>query len=267
MTKSAVEWLAARELADSRSRSTMLAKAFADAVRPDDLIVDLGSGTGTNIRYLERYLSSKQKWLAIDNDSVLLEQASVRLPRDRVTFATRNLASDLQSVPSGPGVAITASAFLDITSKEWLVQLAHHCCDSPLLIAMSAASQPIWHPIDEFDEPIRLQLDTHQRADHGFGPSLGIDAVQFLAQQLRDQGCHVTLRPGNWTLDSSDDALISLMINGVMRRVQVGPNALDAHGWQQRRQDQLQSGELRLVLKHMDLLSLPSPVSGDEYVS
>ena len=86
--------------------------------------------------------------------------------------------------------------------------------------------------------------------------------MQFLAQQLRDQGCHVMLRQSNWTLDSSDDALISLMISGVTRRVQAGPNALDAQGWQQRRQVQLQSGELRLVVKHLDLLSFPNRLSG-----
>ncbi len=257
MTKSTNDWLTVREIADSRFRSKELATAFAEVICPDDLVVDLGCGTGANIRYLDHYLSRMQNWLAIDNDSDLLDQASARRPRDRVTFKVLDVAIDLQRVPFGPGVAITASAFLDITSRDWLVQLAHYCRDTPLLIAMSAASQPVWHPTDEFDEPIRSRLETHQRANHGFGPSMGTDAVQFLAEQLRKQGCHVKLRQSNWKLDSSDDALISLMISGVTRRVQSVPNAIDAQGWQRIRQDQLLSGELRLVVQHLDLLSFP----------
>jgi hypothetical protein len=64
MTKSSDDWLTVRELADSRSRSTTLATAFAEVISPDDLAVDLGCGTGANIRYLAHYLSLKQNWLA-----------------------------------------------------------------------------------------------------------------------------------------------------------------------------------------------------------
>ena len=56
------------------------------------------------------------------------------------------------------------------------------------------------------------------------------------------------------------------MISGVKRRVEAGPNALDAHGWQQLRQEQLQSAELRVVVKHLDLLSFPNRLFGHGYL-
>jgi tRNA G46 methylase TrmB len=52
MTGSTTDWLAARETVDARSRSKELAKAFASVVGRDAIVVDLGCGTGSNIRYL-----------------------------------------------------------------------------------------------------------------------------------------------------------------------------------------------------------------------
>ena len=72
-----------------------LALAFASVVVPDDLVVDLGCGTGANFRYLDHYLAPNQKWLGIDNDGEVLGQAAVRLPHTRVTFEKLNLATDV----------------------------------------------------------------------------------------------------------------------------------------------------------------------------
>lgn len=257
MSEAATGWLAAREAADARSRSKELAKAFAAVVGPDDLVVDLGCGTGANFRYLDSYLASNQTWLGIDCDEEVLSQAASRVPTGRVSFKSMNLATDLQSVPFGKGVAVTASAFLDMTAKHWLTQLANHCCDTSMLIAMSAASQPEWQPVDDLDEPIRSRIESHQRSDHGFGPSLGADAAQCLAEQLRVHGCQVTLCQSNWTLGPADHSLIAMMIDGVARRVASVHDSIDAQEWARLRRNQLQRDELRLVVKHVDLLSIP----------
>ncbi len=257
MSETATDWLAARETADVRSRSKELAKAFALRVGPDDLVVDLGCGAGANFRYLDRYLASNQKWLGIDCDDEALSQAAARVPTARVTFERMNLATDLQRVPFGQSFAVIASAFLDIASRHWLTQLANHCRDNPLLIAMSVASQPEWHPVDDLDEPIRSRIESHQRSDHGFGLSLGADAAPYLAEQLRAHGCQVTLCQSDWILGPADHSLIAMMISGVARRVASVHDSIDAQEWARLRRNQLQRDELRLVVKHVDLLSIP----------
>ncbi len=53
--------------------------------------VDLGTGTGSNIRYLASRLGGEQRWVAVDNDPTLIERqnfqcdvvTSTRRPRDR----------------------------------------------------------------------------------------------------------------------------------------------------------------------------------------
>jgi Methyltransferase domain len=257
VSKTGTDWLAAREAADARSRSDELATAFARVLGPDDLVVDLGCGTGANWRYLDPFLVSSQKWLGIDQDSEMLNQMMARLPRGRFKFEKMNIVTDLRRVPAGNGVAVTASTFLDITSEDWLTQLADHCHDSPLLVAMSAAGQPEWDPVDELDEPIRSRIESHQRSDHGFGLSLGPDAAQCLSEQLRAVGCQVTLRQSDWKLGPQDYLLIEMMIGGVARRVENSNDRLDVRGWANLRRSQLQQNELSLVVKHLDLLSIP----------
>src|SRR5262245_20243836 len=70
-------WLALREAADSRSRSTGAMDALVASLPPDRPIrcVDLGSGTGSNIRYLAPRLPQPQLWTAIDREPSLLQQA------------------------------------------------------------------------------------------------------------------------------------------------------------------------------------------------
>jgi SAM-dependent methyltransferase len=257
VSKTGTDWLAAREAADARSRSDELATAFSRVLDPDDLVVDLGCGTGANLRYLDPFLLTSQKRFGIDQDSEMLSQAMARLPSSRFKFEKMNLVTDLRRVPAGNGVAVAASAFLDMTSEDWLTQFADHCHDSPLLVAMSVAGQPEWDPVDDLDEPIRSRIESHQRSDHGFGPSLGPDATMYLADQLRADGCQVTLRQSDWKLGPQDYSLIEMMIGGVARRVESSNDPLDARGWANRRRSQLQQNELSLVVKHLDLLSIP----------
>src|SRR5438874_8082377 len=61
-------WLALREAADHAARSDRLARAAAGAIRGRTpvRIVDLGCGTGSNLRYLAPRLPPPQRWLLVD---------------------------------------------------------------------------------------------------------------------------------------------------------------------------------------------------------
>lgn len=260
MNDALLQWLAVRERTDARFRSKELAQAFASVIRAEDHIVDLGCGTMANMRYLDPFLGLNQKWIGIDKDSCMLGRAKEWIQEDRVRFQMLDLATELVRLPAGQGYAFTGSAFLDLTSKEWLDRFAAHSKKTPLLIAMSTAGQPMWTPVDTLDEPIRQRIELHQRSDHGFGPSLGADAACYLAEQLQSQGCDVILRETNWELDSrnpQDHEMISMMIEGVKRRVQSVQDPVDAQVWADRRRLELLKAELRLTVRHLDLLSIP----------
>src|SRR5262249_47533294 len=68
------EWLALRGPADHRARSAHLARTIGSRLLglPAVRVVDLASGTGSNLRYLSRLLPPVQHWRIVDRDPDLL---------------------------------------------------------------------------------------------------------------------------------------------------------------------------------------------------
>src|SRR5262245_36932710 len=75
------EWLAYREPADWASRSVLLVDRVMQAIRSTETlrVLDLCTGTGSNLRYLIGRLPARQKWLVVDRDARLLEEVPSRL--------------------------------------------------------------------------------------------------------------------------------------------------------------------------------------------
>lgn len=250
-------WLSIREPMDRRFRSAGLAQNFMGHASESQLIVDLGCGTGTNCRYLSRDRGAEIPWLCIDVDGELLETAAGRFASELVRFERADLATDLSVIPNRCDVSITASAFLDITSEDWLGRFANRAARSPLLISMTASGSPIWDPIDDLDEAIGLCLENHRQSDHGFGPAAGSFASQFLANELSSRDCNVSLETSDWRLGNEDTELLSILVDGVCRRASAVLPSEQVERWAKMRRQQNQNGVLKLTLPHLDLLSLP----------
>ena len=70
-------WLALREPVDDRSRAADLMAPLAEwwGGRSSRRVLDLGSGTGSNLRYLAPRLPGEQEWTLVDRDAALLDRA------------------------------------------------------------------------------------------------------------------------------------------------------------------------------------------------
>ena len=251
------EWLSIRETMDGRFRSSRLAHKFIEHANKTRLIIDLGCGTGTNYRYLTRNDGSDTPWLCVDSDGDVLEIAAGELAGKPVRFELGDLAADISLIPISEDVAITASAFFDLTSEDWIVRFANLVAGSPLLISMTASGASAWDPIDDMDEAIEICLQTHRKADHCFGPAAGLSAARLLAEQLIARNCSVSLEASDWSVDHQDREVMATLIDGVRRRAlsQLPHNQVER--WAATRRQQNQAGVLKLTLPHLDLLSLP----------
>jgi hypothetical protein len=248
-------WLALREPADHAARSRLLAARFAAAQGPEPYVVDLGAGSGSNLRYLAPLLPPAQRWLLVDHDPALLAVAAAR--RGTVGNVARqdmDLARELPDVPGRTGV--TAAALLDLTSAAWLDDLARWCGDAPVLMALSVDGRLAWQPEDPDDDAIRERFFAHQRADKGFGPALGPAAATHLARRL--EGRQVFLEPSDWRLGPPEAPLLGATLDGVVVAVAELAGARACERWAALRRRQLAMGELRLTVGHVDLLALPA---------
>jgi hypothetical protein len=257
------DWLTLREKVDRCARSEQLACEFAKLVQKGGAILDLGCGTGANYRYLQPILPVDMSWHCFDCDATVLAKAGKMITDPSVRLERLDLAHDFPTVPiefkNDPGgPAITMSAFLDLTSLEWMKRFVAHFRRSIVYVAMTPSASIQWIPRLEADDAINQVLIRHQRKDHGFGPALGLTASQKLAGLLQNAGHRVTTVPTNWQLDHQRFAMLSTMITGIARRVRLSNAKIDIDAWQRVREQQLEDHQLTLTVPHLDLLAVPS---------
>lgn len=273
-------WLALREPYDHAGRSAELADRFAAAIGATPRLLDLGCGTGSNLRYLAARIAGPQHWRCVDHDPALLNAARLALrdwARDRgwasdrygegivlarpageivINFALGDLARN--GLPENAGIAgLTGSALLDLTSATWLDAFAAGYRGKPLLMALSFDGRLVVEPAAPEDGEICRRFVAHQRTDKGFGPALGPDAAAHLAERLAARGCAVRLDAADWRLGAADGALLHAQIEGMIEALrEVAPDRC-LERWAALRRQQLRAGDLRLTVGHLDLLVLP----------
>ncbi len=88
------DWLALREPVDHRSRAAAVVPLLRQAWRAVgwSQVLDLGCGTGSNVRYLAPKLVGPQEWTVLDHDLELLSRVTVPDAVQRVTRVHGELA-------------------------------------------------------------------------------------------------------------------------------------------------------------------------------
>ncbi len=280
------DWLALREPHDALARSTGLVsrlRGTLDEARPLT-VLDLGSGTGANLRWLAPRLGGRQDWRLVERDGGLLEQARLSLRdwgaghgfrvRDegRLQLDAKHISLSVELVRAdlSPGLTedwlhgndlVTASALLDLVSADWCATLARAAAShrSAVLIALSVDGRIEWAPDDTQDEAAFNAINAHQRTDKGFGPALGAEAPDVLATALRKDGYTVETARADWRLGVGDTAIQHALLADWTRAAQaIRPDlAPTLRGWRDRRTSWIESGASRLTVGHTDLLALP----------
>ena len=266
MTGFSLEWLALRETADARARARrlearMLAK-FAD--RSHLRIVDLGAGSGSNLRHLAPVLPQQQDWLLVDHAPDLMAEAQ-RSARSlsHVTARTQacDLASGLAELDLREVDLVTASALMDLVSAAWFDRLVQTCNKSAtvLLFVLNYDGRLAFMPRDDADRTINTAFNRHQIGDKGFGPALGPNATDYMTQQLTERNFEVLTESSDWRLSPDDRALQDPLLRGQAAAAsEIQPAfAAGADAWLARRLGRLDDGENEILVGHQDLLALP----------
>ncbi|MDI4663389.1 SAM-dependent methyltransferase [Xanthobacter autotrophicus] len=272
------DWLALREPADHRSRNMALEGELARSLEDveEQRIVDLGAGSGSNLRALAPRLGPRQRWVLMDHDGALAQAARARLKtfadtwreagdmlvltlgarEIRVEFAIADLARDPAAPRAFAPHLVTASAFHDLVSAEWCARFAEGLAGSGILIhaALICDGQDAWAPPHPADAAIAAGFRAHQGIDKGFGPALGPDAAQALGAALARAGYDVGQAQSPWRLVPGDRTLIARLAAGTAAAaVESGRvGAATAQDWARHR-----ANADACVIGHLDLLAVP----------
>jgi len=273
MDYSLADWLALREPADAAARSVTLTRAIADSCPRDRpvRVVDLGTGTGSNVRYLAPHLPSRQDWLLVDNDPVLLDEMRARMSswdpghglHCRIKTRRLNLGAADPEVFAGRDL-VTASALLDLVSEAWLALMVDRCRHNraTVLLTLTYNGRSFCSPPEPEDDTVRELLNRHQKqSDKGFGPAAGPDAVDCAERLFLDAGYRVQREASDWLLTSDASELQRQLIDGwVAAAVELAPSqAPTITDWRARRLAHVDAHRSRIVVCHEDLAAWPSP--------
>jgi hypothetical protein len=292
MTLSPADWLALREPADASARSDALTRAIADRLPRDrpSRILDLATGTGSNVRYLALRVPSQQRWLVVDRNPGLLADVATRTfawARAHSLDTTVNMKT---LVLSGEGRTIeverqcldlatlepslfenrdlvTASAMFDLVSEGWLKLLAERCSTvgSLVLFALTYNGAFECSPADPEDETVRTLMNRHQKTNNvGLGAAEGPDAGECAARCFAAAGYEILRERSNWVLEPSSQPLQQALIEGwAQAAAEIAPELSGSiQAWLNRRLTHVSGQRSRVVVGHEDIAAwMPTATS------
>lgn len=259
--------IAARDAAAQHLHLAARLHAMAPPAGTPWRVIDLGCGTGANLRWLAPRLGGPQEWLVVDHDAALLREWPSRVTGSGfdvdAVCRQMDLAAHLDALPWQAAHLVTASALLDLVSAAWLQQLVSFAVASraALLFTLSVDGTHEWTPRDPQDATVGRLFAAHQRRDKGFGPALGARAVQALRRALDGSGYRVFTAQSDWWIDGQQtpgaSALQRALVDGIASAAcdQDPASTAAIEAWRQRRHARAAAGQLRVG--HVDLLAVP----------
>lgn len=248
MSGFSAHWLALREPIDHAVRNEDVLKKVAEYFSQHThlRILDLGCGTGSNLRGLAMHLhAQEQTWTLIDHDPVLLESAKAALSvwgdhathtpdslkiikadkTIKVIFQQADLNRDLNRIldaseADGDYQLVTAAALFDLISEVWVQKFVEQLKlrKLPFYTSLTYNGVEEWLPNHSFDKEIHTAFQVCMQSDKGFGAAMGGDAAPIMAQLFENSGYKTFSGLSPWLLNAhAHEALINMLKSGIMQ--------------------------------------------------
>ena len=281
MSSFTVDWLRLREPVDRAARVSTLLPQIANCRH----IVDLGAGTGANLRYLAPLIGGKQDWTLVEHDATLvsaipecLSEWADSVVNDQgelfiqgatfnccVRIAQIDLSTQLNQLAIPAGTLVTASALLDLVSEHWLKQLVKRCAQAaaPVWFALTYDGRMHCDPEEPEDEIVRSLFNEHQRTNKGFGPALGPSAAEMTKELLAANGYQTSHTRSDWQLTHDMRDIQHTLVRGWYDAVrEYNPQkARELEVWYERRRAHIETGVSTLIVGHTDVVASPTATS------
>jgi hypothetical protein len=262
------DWLELREEEDARARSRELALEAARRLGPGPIVIhDLGSGTGSMMRWLAPILPGPQTWVLHDwNPDLTARAADGIAPLDRegrpVSVSSHNgELAHLRPDDLDGASLVTASALFDVLTSEEVHAIVQACVTvgCPVLLSLSVTGDVYLDPQDPRDEAFEASFNAHQRRLVDGRRLLGRHGVAIARGLFLRAGWNVRPVDTFWRLGDHDPHLLGQWFDGWVDAAHEHRTELrvEGSGYRELRSTQLRRGALSAVVVHTDLLAWP----------
>jgi len=262
------DWLALRESEDARARSRELAFAAAGRLAPGPLVIhDLGSGTGSMMRWLAPLLPGPQAWVLHDWNPELVDHATngtVPLDRDGRPVSVRTRTGELERLDPDDlegASLVTASALLDVLTSAELRAVVRACVavGCPVLLSLSVTGEVQLDPRDPRDDVVASSFNAHQQRLVSGRRLVGPTAAEIAEHLFLEAGWSTRTEVASWRLGDDDPRLLEQWFDGWLdAALEQRPDLRAKYApYRELRSSQLRHGELTAVVVHTDLLAWP----------
>jgi hypothetical protein len=262
------DWLALREAEDARARSRTLAQAVLPLLPSGPVTVhDLGSGTGSMMRWLAPLLPGPQTWVLHDWNASLTQGAFDGAPprdRDGGPVSIRSRVGELERLDGAHlenASLVTASALLDVLTAQEAHAIVDACVQAgaPVLLSLSVTGEVELRPGDVRDKLVERAFNDHQRREVHGRRLLGRYAAPIVLGLFGRAGWNTRKALTSWRLDDGEPRLLDEWFEGwVDAAEEQSPELRETGaGYRELRRSQLERGELSAVVYHLDLLAWP----------
>lgn len=264
MSGFSINWLDLREPADQVARNKELAAELINFLQADaqisQIIVDLGSGTGSTLRALTSLGSPRCVWRLVDHDPALLNEALRRHGQHEIVEDYEADLSHIDALPLGGATLLSASALFDLVPAGLVDRLLTRLQTQATVFysALNYNGLTQWTPEHPLDASVLAAFNQDQRRDKGMGPALGPDAAPYLQSALERADFSVRLGDSPWQLGPDQQALVEDLIRGIHAAVADGYGlpATALADWLTFRLSNAATGHT--VIGHTDVLAFPS---------
>lgn len=255
-------WLFQREKIDNLSKNNLIIKKINSFFKSDQdvKLMDLGTGTGSNFRFLSRKIKQKrQHWTLIDisKKSLLAAKNKISISNKIVNLSiiNKNLIKNINQIDFKNFDIVTGSAFLDIMPFDWFKKFYQQNKKTKIIyFAINYDGFFQFYPRHKYDKKVLLLFNSDQKSiKHKKDRAVGPDCTKIIEKQFLKT--HKTFSfNSNW--DINNNKKFQLMFLNFCENVIKKNKINNLNEWLDYRKSQIKKNESRLIVNNKDFLAI-----------
>lgn len=222
----ATDWLSTRFPYDQAARHTGLEAAVMAGLPASPRVMDLGCGSGSNLRHLSPRLGPGQSWICVDHNRELLaatRQVAEGLAKvETLDLREADLLQPQQWLTEAEPDLVVANAVFDLfTSGQMATVLAALAGRKLPLYTTLLYTGMHWQPEQPDDTRYIAAYEAHMQRPRAAGAGMGPQAPAVIEAWVTAHGGHCERAPATWEIPAGDRSMQGFLLGFMEQSVPV----------------------------------------------